>query len=198
MKQNRFDYWNDGSFSSNEVVMVLFQLEWDLLVFAPEFFIYIYTYVYMCICVNVYMCICIYVYMCICIYEYICIHMYICIYICIYVLYNPLWEHKQGHYLSQLYVLHCTILSTLHSLYSTSTATLVTVLATWRHLQSSVSGLVTDLTAWMVNFKLTVYMFICIYLRVYVYMHGQCDQSHYLHINLLIYIVGIYLLYIPV
>ena len=29
---------------------------------------------------------------------------------------NTLWEYKQGYYLFQLYVLHCTILSTLHSL----------------------------------------------------------------------------------
>ena len=34
----------------------------------------------------------------------------------IYVLYSPSWNCKQGHYLSQLYVLHCTVLSTLHLL----------------------------------------------------------------------------------
>ena len=34
---------------------------------------------------------------------------------CRYVLYNPLWEYKQGHYQSHLYILHCTLLSSLHS-----------------------------------------------------------------------------------
>ena len=47
--------------------------------------IYIYVYVYMCICVYVYMSICLYVYMYICIYVYMYICIYVYMYICLYV-----------------------------------------------------------------------------------------------------------------
>ena len=47
------------------------------------FWVVIYMYVCMCICIYVY----IYMYICICIYIY--IHMYMCIYICIYIVVTP-------------------------------------------------------------------------------------------------------------
>ena len=51
-------------------------------------------------------------------------------------LYNPLWEYKQGKYLSQLEKSICTALycTNYTTLMIASAATLVTVLATWRHL----------------------------------------------------------------